>query len=58
MKVSHYSQEEDQEIMFGGFQRLLNGNETQETLVYRKESFKEAWNEMDTIMNVKQITNC
>ncbi|RCH84657.1 Origin recognition complex subunit 3, partial [Rhizopus stolonifer] len=44
-------QEEDQEIMFGGFQRLLNGNETQETLVYRKESFKEAWNEMDTIMN-------
>ncbi|CAO3680019.1 unnamed protein product [Rhizopus stolonifer] len=51
VKVTHYSQEGDQEIMFGGFQQLLNGNETQETLVYRKEMFKEAWNEMDTIMN-------
>ncbi|KAI8081926.1 uncharacterized protein B0P05DRAFT_66312 [Gilbertella persicaria] len=52
LQAAHYSkEEEDQPISYNGFQQLFNGQESLETMLYRKQSFEAYWSKMDQTIN-------
>ncbi|KAG1375953.1 hypothetical protein G6F60_008619 [Rhizopus arrhizus] len=51
VKITHRSESDNSNISHNGFQQLFDGNEPEDTLLYRKRSFYEAWTKIDKMMN-------
>lgn len=52
VSIAQRSEEDSQEILNDGFQQLFNGEESVEAMLYRKNSYREAWNNVNCDINV------